>query len=489
MTEILRQKLLKLVRGDDGVALVVTLALFMFLYVSCAGVYTVGRAVKDRIILQNAVDAAAYSAAVVQADYLSRIATINKAMAWTYKSLVSSQMDWIASKTLSASYARYLENMPNAQWIGVDRVSVNTMGIVAGSDAPRKSLYTQVAADLLKVEDEGELRSRILEYSNRLDGMNRAISDLWENMSKEIRDTAQETLKANLPERLGELCRQRVSFSSPDDYRDRDFSDEGSFVALAHESNEKFADQDWFALIAESSSFERSFAGGFKTFWQWQRREIPYDIVSESFDAENFRSELPEAYLGFSAEPFVLRVEDYFARGNPNDEVGFRPAKGAITIAVAKWNENPWKSLVRDLTGIHAAFDYGEKNDWTFAISSAQAGYRSEGDDSKGEAREYSLAGEGFTDNLSETDWDAVHIPVRMAFTKVGFASWMKNGAEWNPLVPTSEREYVDEPLQTLRSYELNHEALARMHNSGGAERVLEWNTDSVKDFLDLMYH
>ena len=56
MTDVLRQKLRRLFRDEDGVALVVTLALFMFLYVSCAGVFAVGRAVKGRVLLQNAAD-------------------------------------------------------------------------------------------------------------------------------------------------------------------------------------------------------------------------------------------------------------------------------------------------------------------------------------------------------------------------------------------------------------------------------------------------
>ena len=81
---VLRDKFLHLGRGEDGAALVVTLAIFFLMYLGCMGVYAISMAVKERIHLQNAVDAAAYSAAVVQADTLSRIATINRAMSWTY---------------------------------------------------------------------------------------------------------------------------------------------------------------------------------------------------------------------------------------------------------------------------------------------------------------------------------------------------------------------------------------------------------------------
>lgn len=489
MTEILRQKLLKLVRGDEGVALVITLALFMFLYISCAGVYTVGRAVKDRIILQNAVDAAAYSAAVVQADYLSRIATINRAMAWTYKSLVSSQMDWIALRTLSDSHEKYLQNIPQAvpEKIGAYLTPPLTMGIIAGSDE-KAPLEDKIENDLLRVEELDELKQRIREYGDKLDGMNETIDKLRGMMKSEMEDAARLVLEANLPGRIGELCRRKFSMSV--EYFDDEFSDEDRFTQLGNESNEKFKDQDWFGLDAESSSFTRKFDGVFKTFWRWQRKVMPYDIVSESFDAEDYKSDFPEAYFGFTARPLVLKEENYFSRGNPKDDAEFRSARGAITVAVAKWNENPWKQLVEDVTGIHAAFDYGEKNDWTFAIASAQAGYRSGGDDSQDEAREYSLSSDGFKgNNLSVTDWDAVYVPVRMAFKRDDFADWMQDGEEWKPLVPAGDREYVVEPLKKLRPYELNHVALARMHNNGGTKKILKWDEDGLKKFLDLMYH
>ena len=42
MTRVLLQKLIRLGKGEDGAALIVTLALFMFMYVSCAGIFAIG---------------------------------------------------------------------------------------------------------------------------------------------------------------------------------------------------------------------------------------------------------------------------------------------------------------------------------------------------------------------------------------------------------------------------------------------------------------
>ena len=90
----------RLGREERGVAFVVTLGAFMFMYMLCCGVYAVGDTVRQKIELQNATDAASYSAAVIQADTLSRIATINRAMAWTYVQMSRRQLDFITDKWL-----------------------------------------------------------------------------------------------------------------------------------------------------------------------------------------------------------------------------------------------------------------------------------------------------------------------------------------------------------------------------------------------------
>ena len=112
---IIRDKFIRLARGEDGVAFVTTLAVFMFVYLVCMGVYAIGTAVKTRIHLQNACDAAAYSAALVQADTLSRIATINRAMAWTYVQVSRRQMDWISYRWLKEVRQHWLDDYARAK--------------------------------------------------------------------------------------------------------------------------------------------------------------------------------------------------------------------------------------------------------------------------------------------------------------------------------------------------------------------------------------
>ena len=91
----------RLARDESGVALMLTLAVFLLLFVVCAGVFTIGETIREKMELQNICDSAAYSAAVVQADGLSRMAMINRAMSWTYVQLTNAQLDYITYRWMA----------------------------------------------------------------------------------------------------------------------------------------------------------------------------------------------------------------------------------------------------------------------------------------------------------------------------------------------------------------------------------------------------
>ncbi|MBR4219790.1 MAG: hypothetical protein IKR81_01465, partial [Victivallales bacterium] len=109
------KKLASIGPDDNGAVLVITLAMFFFLFMLVSGVYTVGESVHRRIELQNACDAAAYSAAVVQADGLSRMATVNRAMSWTYVQMIRRQMDYITYRWLKLTHKRFMEDYKKAK--------------------------------------------------------------------------------------------------------------------------------------------------------------------------------------------------------------------------------------------------------------------------------------------------------------------------------------------------------------------------------------
>ena len=99
----------------QGFVVMSTLAIFLFLFILCAFVYAVGETTHQRIKMQNACDAAAYSAAVVQADGLSRMATVNRAMAWSYVQMTNRQMDYITYRWLKLTCKRFEEDKQNAK--------------------------------------------------------------------------------------------------------------------------------------------------------------------------------------------------------------------------------------------------------------------------------------------------------------------------------------------------------------------------------------
>ena len=103
----------RLWKDESGVALLLTLAVFLMLYLLCCGVWVTGETIRRRIELQNACDAAAYSAAVVQADALSRMAVVNRAMAWTYVQLCREQMDYIVYSWLDLTCQRFHCDLTN----------------------------------------------------------------------------------------------------------------------------------------------------------------------------------------------------------------------------------------------------------------------------------------------------------------------------------------------------------------------------------------
>lgn len=103
-------KFKSLPRDENGAAMMITLAVVLFLYLLCSSTYAIGMTVNEKIQLQNAADAAAYSAAVVEADGLSRIATINRAMSWTYIQTVKRRMDYITLRWLQLTLRRFNED-------------------------------------------------------------------------------------------------------------------------------------------------------------------------------------------------------------------------------------------------------------------------------------------------------------------------------------------------------------------------------------------
>ena len=105
--ETVKRKLQELIRDDSGVAMAYTVVVFLFFFMLCASVYAMTENIRQKIDLQNACDAAAYSGAVVQADMLSRLAVLNRALSWTYSETNKRHMDYTVDDWLQRTVNEY----------------------------------------------------------------------------------------------------------------------------------------------------------------------------------------------------------------------------------------------------------------------------------------------------------------------------------------------------------------------------------------------
>ena len=99
-----------LAADETGSVLVFTIGVFLFLFVLILSVYSLGEAIRQKEELQNACDAAAHAGAVAQADDLSRIAVLNRALSWNYVQMTKLQMDYITYNWLRVTCDKFAED-------------------------------------------------------------------------------------------------------------------------------------------------------------------------------------------------------------------------------------------------------------------------------------------------------------------------------------------------------------------------------------------
>lgn len=506
MTEILRRKILKLVHGDDGVALVVTLALFMLLYVSCAGVFAVGQAVKERIILQNAVDAAAYSAAVVQADTLSRIATINRVMASTYNRMVLRQMDYINDKWLTYACLQYKTIEALSSYIGSEIEGASSRVKLSNREFSVSPLADDVASEC-ELFDQGAAAVEIAECREAISKMNDVIDAMlhgdeaehgaevvwggkryvYKSIKEEMKRVAELVLEANVPERIARKCGYKFYIPDVDTWMVKmsELTDEETFVKMARNGEEAWQEfRHWFDQ--EGDEYLRSYTDDVKenqdlcASWHWKNK-LGYYQGQVSVFASDVKGD-DDFFNGREAVPYVPSPE-YFQ------------GKGAVSVAVVRKNENPWAGFVEpsgDSYGLYDAFKPigadssvpGRVSDCTLVVASAQAGYRNRalgekkpkgGESEEEKWRTYVLSGGDVSVYGKSDDWDALFVPVAYALKDGGLRKNIVDGS-WDPLGDDDELDFVD-----LTS---SHPAFRNMHNNNAARSTLQW-----EELLELMYH
>ena len=439
MKRILAQRMRELAAGDSGVACAFTVTVSLIIFLLGFAIYACGETVRQRIELQNAADAAAYSAALVQADTISRVAVINKAMAWNYVMMTRRQMDhivdawlarvleqWEISRNATATYQNFCACHPRFEGINW-RVGTSPGGapgevvhqLIRVNNS--QDVWISAIAAARTVQAQRNPVTVLESLRQCVESMNRAEKELIEGLRGRIENVVEFTVKANAS--LTENDRKVRSGRDLDwtihqlregsAYFEQLKEDESRFLAFGDFSGSGAeiygtGADNW--LIAENAGgFRRNYVqmpNALTAVWFTYNQVWIHSVVCTfagviinpvpAITGEMAR----DAYFsGQEARPWVLKKS-------------FFEADGAIVVGVSRPLNNPFAFVFegREKSGIYSAFEVGGGEQTMWSVAGARAGYRLP-EWAEGEYRNRGSLQEKF--NLCVTDWDAMFLPLR----------------------------------------------------------------------------
>ena len=438
MIRILKQKMIELAGDESGVALVFTLTVSLIIFLFGFAIYAVGETVRERMELQNAADAAAYSGALVQADTISRIAVINKAMSWNYVMMTRRQMDhivdsWLNRVTMSWNQYRAATQAYQNICSCHPRVEgVNwRVGVAPGGSAG------EVVHRLVRLNGTQDVFIPVIESARSANAarnpvslleslrkcaaaMNQAEKELIAGMKKRIENAVEYMVKVNvsLTENDKTVKEKREIKWALHDLRDasvyfeplkgdeKRFFGFGDFSGSAQTVLGTGADT-WLKLNG-SNGFQRNYmqAGNtlsaiwftYNQIWWHYKVCIFGGVHIQPASAVTGEMARDRYFTGQEVCPQVLK-SNYIKKD------------GAIVVGVSRPLNNPFSYVFGGgkKSGIYAAFTVGGGTQTMWSISAARAGYRLK----SWKTGEYSNRRElSQADNLCITDWDAMFLPL-----------------------------------------------------------------------------
>ncbi len=466
----------RLWQDESGVVLAVTVIVFLTLFLMACAVFAIGETVRQRIEIQNGADAAAYSAAVVQADCISRVAAINRAMAWTYVQMVRMEMDYIVDKWLWLTLDRW--NKDNDRMKQFNQMGTCNIGLpfyATGKGREHKMillnkqhLVSTDQIDAARQQAAGEdksyqsLTGPIDDCREAIEAMNEKEKELIRKLPKRLKATVEAILKENLADTWNDgfaggsqLMYALLQEEQPLDknFRVLELKEEDDF--LRHADYTKGAKQTfeagtdvWFVkqYADEGPGLQRQYKRDHPILiseWDWwssKWREVDgacvmYDETSGSSSVKGDDDEIYDEnyYITALAQPQVLR-EEFFAKG------------GSLIVGATRRLNNPLQFMTGDgPLGIIKPFTLDDGNRYMWTASAAIAGYNPKPpEDCKGsyEVTYEDNSGDKLW-NLKTSDWDANLIPLHRAWAKGKDRSWQGETAgqileevkgKWEPL-------------------------------------------------------
>lgn len=457
----------RLWQDESGVVLAVTMIVFLAMFMMACGVYAVGETARMRIELQNGADAAAYSGAIVQADTLSRVAAINRAMSWTYVQMVRMEMDYIVDKWLELTLERWeIDNLRmrlfNAAstchmglpWYGTGK------GVSIGNSMNHKRILlnkrelvttTQIEMARRTAAAQGKsyraLAPKIDRCRSEIEAMNEKERELLLNLPLRIQKTVVEVLRENVKDSWNDeiaggagLMYTLHQEESPLDnnFRVLELDEEEDFLrhsdyipeqgSSARQVFDKGTDR-WFVKQYKSGGpgLQRQYERGHPILiseWDWcsslwEMVEGVCVLVAQTSGSSNVKGDDPQIYdenyyITALAEPQVLE-ERFFARG------------GSICVGLSRRLNNPFEFMaVGGDAGVLNPFklDQGQRYMWT--VGAAIAGFNPkprQPAEGKYEVTYEPNEGERLW-NLKTSDWDGVLLPLHRAWAEGKNRNW-----------------------------------------------------------------
>ncbi|MDX9867898.1 MAG: pilus assembly protein TadG-related protein [Kiritimatiellia bacterium] len=472
MLNAANRTVIRLWKDESGVVFALTVVVFLTLFMMGLGVYAIGETVRQRVELQNAADAAAYSAAITQADGLSRVAAINRAMSWTYVQMVRKEMDYIVDKWLERILLKWeidnnlmrAFNAPSPCHNGVPwYVTGYNVSIGNGANHKKVRLNKRELVTIGQIrqarnnarsqgKDYPTLGGQIDDHKQTIRDMNKKERKLLEDLPERIKKTVREVLRANIRDTWndGFAGGGRISFvleqekQPADKYaeilkqnRENDFLRHSNYIPEEGETAEEvFGEgsepQNWFVATGQQEGIQRAYKQRNRVLvaeWHYTsslwiltkagcRRIATYpkrlrEVKAEEVRDSRFTSEIAKAN--------ILRKE-FFSK------------KGAIAVGLTRRLNNPLQFLVAGgELGIIRPFtvEKGTRHMWT--VATARAGYNPPGEgetqppaDCKGEYEETWKERVNRNDlwNLKTSDWDATLLPLYRAWTQGENRNW-----------------------------------------------------------------
>ena len=460
----------ELASDSRGAALAITLAFVMPIYLLVIGIYGIGEVVRSKIELQNAADAAAYSASVVQADYLSRIATVNKAMAWTYVDLQKRSLDLAMDVFCKYVFIQFQKDLNMARQnntpchmhvpglhyncgtdVLVDSTALEILGTGLGIPELARKFNGQNALDRfllaqLVYTTEAEFKGKgsiantpkVYEYSYAITKMMAKLNSLRKEFPDKVRQTAQQVAAANMMEcrddyminvTLGDMTGAFLTMLPTEE-------NEKTFISFADPTLKDFSPKKVFGPGTDDWIVRKGIAGFWRVYkqtkthlyaeWDWfWTRWVHVNL-------ETIQLHLPPIFGGASkrGHPKYHGYDSFFPMIKKDLPIGllvppaipltltplFFGKAGSITVAIARKTSNPfsvfsWSGRSLTAPSILSAFNPsvagGNRPEYMCAIASARAGYKPY-DKDKEKKRKSADYNLGYTLSSGEKEWNLV---------------------------------------------------------------------------------